>query len=181
MPKLRHGQRKQHKFFFSADTLTTEPEPVAESEPAETEITAEEKTEPVPQANPTSRAASKSAPVSFEPKSGDKTVIDGKPHIWIPGFGWIEDQGGGSHGTVAKDMYEKGNKIGVMGGGTTVGNPATSLPATRLASWVAAQLFTAKAISTSRLELWAAKNRRESQPLSHPRSRIRQATSFTSS
>ena len=34
--------------------------------------------------------------------------------IFIPGFGWVENEGGGSSGTVAQDMYENGNKIGVM-------------------------------------------------------------------
>ncbi|MCD8362361.1 MAG: hypothetical protein LUC98_05260 [Lachnospiraceae bacterium] len=34
--------------------------------------------------------------------------------IYIPGFGWVENEGGGSSGTVAGDMYENGNKIGSM-------------------------------------------------------------------
>jgi len=39
------------------------------------------------------------------------------------------DQGRGCEnvGTVAADMYENGNKIGVMGGGTTVGKPGDEL------------------------------------------------------
>ncbi len=44
------------------------------------------------------------------PKSGDKK--DGK--IYVPGFGWVEDNGGGGSGTTADDMYENGNKIGEM-------------------------------------------------------------------
>lgn len=44
------------------------------------------------------------------PKSGDKK--DGK--IYVPGFGWIDDNGGGGSGTTAGDMYENGNKIGNM-------------------------------------------------------------------
>lgn len=48
------------------------------------------------------------------PAPGSKAVIDGKPSVWIPGFGWIEDNGGGNVGTVAEDMYESGNKIGIM-------------------------------------------------------------------
>ena len=47
---------------------------------------------------------------STTPKSGDKK--DGK--IYVPGFGWIEDNGGGGSGTTAEDMYENGNKIGDM-------------------------------------------------------------------
>lgn len=34
--------------------------------------------------------------------------------IYIPGFGWVENQGGGASGTTAGDMYENGNKIGSM-------------------------------------------------------------------
>jgi len=34
--------------------------------------------------------------------------------IYIPGFGWVEDNGGGSSGTTAEDMYESGIKIGTM-------------------------------------------------------------------
>ena len=58
------------------------------------------------------------APVQekHKPVPGSKTVIDGKPYIWVPGFGWIEDNGRGSTGTVAKDMYENDHKIGIMGG-----------------------------------------------------------------
>lgn len=48
------------------------------------------------------------------PAPGSKAVIDGKPSVWIPGFGWIEDNGGGNVGTIAEDMYENGNKIGIM-------------------------------------------------------------------
>ena len=48
------------------------------------------------------------------PAPGSKAVIDGKPSVWIPGFGWIEDNGGGNVGTVAEDMYENGHKIGIM-------------------------------------------------------------------
>ena len=47
---------------------------------------------------------------SNEPKGGEKK--DGK--VYFPGFGWIDDEGGGSSGTTAEDMYENGNKIGNM-------------------------------------------------------------------
>lgn len=99
-----------------------EPKPVAESEPVKNVITAEEKTEQVSPAEPTFRAVSKPASVSAEPKPGDRTVIDGKPHIWIPGFGWIVDEGGGSVGTTVGNPGDEltGNKVGIMGGGTTV-------------------------------------------------------------
>jgi len=45
-----------------------------------------------------------------EPAHGDKK--DGM--IFVDGFGWIVDKGGGGAGSLAEDMYENGNKIGVM-------------------------------------------------------------------
>ena len=45
-----------------------------------------------------------------EPQAGD---TEGS-QIYIPGFGWVDNQGGGSSGTSAGDMYENGNKIGSM-------------------------------------------------------------------
>lgn len=44
------------------------------------------------------------------PQAGDTS--GGK--VYIPGFGWVENQGGGASGTTAGDMYENGNKIGSM-------------------------------------------------------------------
>ena len=44
------------------------------------------------------------------PQAGDTS--GGK--IYIPGFGWVENQGGGASGITAGDMYENGNKIGAM-------------------------------------------------------------------
>lgn len=88
-------------------------------EPPKTEITAEEKTETAPPAE-LARVVLKSTPSSSEPKSGDRTVIDGKPHIWIPGFGWILDEGGGSVGTTVGNPGDEltGNKVGIMGDAT---------------------------------------------------------------
>mgnify|MGYP007025213280 CR=1 FL=1 len=43
------------------------------------------------------------------PKTGD--TKDGM--VYVEGFGWLSDEGAGS-GTYAGDMYENGNKIGIM-------------------------------------------------------------------
>lgn len=43
------------------------------------------------------------------PKTGD--TKDGM--VYVEGFGWLPDEGEGS-GTYAGDMYENGNKIGIM-------------------------------------------------------------------
>lgn len=48
---------------------------------------------------------------SDTPKHGD--TKDGK--IYINGFGWVVDEGGGGSGEPAPDMYENGNKIGYFG------------------------------------------------------------------
>ncbi len=48
---------------------------------------------------------------SDTPKHGDKK--DGQ--IYINGFGWIKDEGGGGVCEPAPDMYENGNKIGYFG------------------------------------------------------------------
>ncbi len=87
--EIEAPSEKSPQIFLSAYTPAPQAEPISESELSKTDITAEEKTEPL-----APRTASKSVPASTEPKSGDKAVIDGKPHVWIPGFGWIVDEGG---------------------------------------------------------------------------------------
>lgn len=47
---------------------------------------------------------------SNQPQAGDTQ----NGTIYIPGFGWVENNGGGGSGTTADDMYENGNKIGNM-------------------------------------------------------------------
>ena len=48
---------------------------------------------------------------SDTPKHGDKK--DGM--IYINGFGWVVDEGGGGEGEYLEGMYENGNKIGYFG------------------------------------------------------------------
>lgn len=48
---------------------------------------------------------------SDTPKHGDKK--DGQ--IYIDGFGWIKDEGGGGIGYTDNEMYQNGNKIGYFG------------------------------------------------------------------
>lgn len=50
-----------------------------------------------------------------QPENGTPSHGDTKDGmIYIDGFGWIPNEGGGGSGTVADDMYENGNKIGIM-------------------------------------------------------------------
>mgnify|MGYP000861922626 FL=1 len=115
--KIEARSEEKPHILISADIPTPAARAVTGSEQPITEITAEEKTEPAP------KPVSKSAPDSTEPKPGDRTVIDGKPHVWIPGFGWIVDEGGGSIGTMVGNPGDQltGNKVGIMGI-TTVGS-----------------------------------------------------------
>ena len=48
-------------------------------------------------------------PPAGQPQAGD--VKDGK--TYLPGFGYIENSGE-NQGQYAEDMYENGNKIGIM-------------------------------------------------------------------
>lgn len=42
--------------------------------------------------------------------------------MWIPGFGWVKDEGGGSVSIPVDGKGDINKQVGVMGGGTTVGN-----------------------------------------------------------
>lgn len=48
---------------------------------------------------------------SDTPKHGDRK--DGM--IYINGFGWVKDEGGGGIGYTDTEMYQNGNKIGYFG------------------------------------------------------------------
>lgn len=85
-----------------------------------TAVTAEkEEVEVLPTATATPTQNTAEMPTN-EPKMGDTRVVDGQKQVYFLGFGWIEDNGGGSYGIIAEDLYENGNKIGSMGG--TVGH-----------------------------------------------------------
>lgn len=49
-------------------------------------------------------------PADNTPSHGD--TKDGM--IYIDGFGWVPNEGGGGSGSTADDMYENGNKVGIM-------------------------------------------------------------------
>lgn len=76
----------------------------------EKQFEAEQKTAPPMQTEPAPvhPTQSESAP---EPIANDNELAD---MVYVPGFGWIESQGP-NHVEYAEDMYENGNKIGIMG------------------------------------------------------------------
>ena len=84
------------------EPASPEPEPAPTETPAapEAQLTPEQEsvTEPAPE-TVTNQTA-------IEPQAGDMAYVEG--------FGWIESQGP-NHVEYAEDMYENGNKIGIMG------------------------------------------------------------------
>lgn len=113
------------QILLSADTSVPVVKSVAENEPPKFEIMAEKETSK-PAKTQTAQLVKSTASAS-EPRNGEVRVVDGERQIYLLGFGWIKDESGESYGTFAADMYENGNKIGVMCGGTMVGNPGDKL------------------------------------------------------
>lgn len=97
--------------------------PEAESDP---EVTAEEMSAPTPEIEKQFEAEQKSAPpMQTEPAPVHPTQSESAPEpivndneladmVYVPGFGWMRSEGP-NHVEYAEDMYENGNKIGIMG------------------------------------------------------------------
>ena len=70
---------------------------------------------PEPTRTPTPPEKEKTAVPKQEPEATSASP-DSAPDnmVYVPGFGWIESQGP-NHVEYAEDMYENGNKIGIMG------------------------------------------------------------------
>ena len=66
-------------------------------------------TKPAYEEKPEKKPENPAPPVDDTPKTGD--TKDGM--VYVEGFGWLPDEGAGS-GTAADDMYENGNKVGIM-------------------------------------------------------------------
>ena len=89
-------------------------EGISEPETAPTEPAAVP--EPVPEPMPEPIPASEITPAPESTPEPTPTAIDSQPSdmVYVPGFGWLESQGP-NHVEYAEDMYENGNKIGIMG------------------------------------------------------------------
>lgn len=128
--EARSEQKSQT--LISVDMPTPMAEAVTERNPPETEVTTEKETG---ESAPAQTALSvKQSPTSSEPHNGDVRIVDGEKPIYLLGFGWIKDEGGGSvgtmvGGTIAEDMYESGHKIGIMGGAESAPSNSPSPPA----------------------------------------------------
>ena len=75
------------------------PEPSPAQTPPASEVPVPPEQNATPQQEPEPAPAPDSAPDNM---------------VYVPGFGWIESQGP-NHVEYAEDMYENGNKIGIMG------------------------------------------------------------------
>ena len=95
----------------SAPETTTEELPVPAPE-IEDEPVAEQKSAPPTQTDPTPVQ-----PAQLEPKTAPESIANDNEladMVYVPGFGWIRSEGP-NHVEYAEDMYENGNKIGIMG------------------------------------------------------------------
>ena len=109
LPAITEKQESEMPETKSAPETTTEELPVPAPE-IEDEPVAEQKSAPPTQTDPTPvhPTQSESAP---EPITNDNGLAD---MVYVPGFGWIQSEGP-NHVEYAEDMYENGNKIGIMG------------------------------------------------------------------
>lgn len=107
------GNRKETEMpetKLATETTTEElpiPAPEIEDEPV-----AEQKSAPPTQTDPTPVQ-----PAQLEPKTAPESIANDNEladMVYVPGFGWIESQGP-NQVEYAEDMYENGNKIGIMG------------------------------------------------------------------
>ncbi len=107
-PLPTEGEKVEIPQAEPLDDIIQEPLPVPEGIPEILEA------QPMPEPEPESEPASTPAPTPTPGPS--QTVIGPQPGdmVYVPGFGWLECQGPGE---VIHDenIYENGNKIGVMG------------------------------------------------------------------
>ena len=87
-------------------------EDIPESEPVPEEMPVVAEVQSAPEPEPESAPIPIPTPVS----ASSQTVTDSQPGdmVYVPGFGWVECQGPGEV-IYDEDIYENGNKIGVMG------------------------------------------------------------------
>lgn len=98
-----------------AQEIQPDPEKTEDEKPQEPPVLAEDAdvtnpdTKPAYEEEPEKKPENPTPPVDDTPKTGD--TKDGM--VYVEGFGWLPDEGAGS-GTAADDMYENGNKVGIM-------------------------------------------------------------------
>ena len=109
LPVVTEKKESEMPEAESAPEVATEELPIPAPE-IEKQFESEQKTAPPMQTEPAPvhPTQSESAP---EPIANDNELAD---MVYVPGFGWIRSEGP-NHVEYAEDMYENGNKIGIMG------------------------------------------------------------------
>lgn len=95
-PQEEKSEATLQELVEEAD-IALEPSPAQTPPPSEVPVPPDQ--DATPQQKPEPAPAPDSAPDNM---------------VYVPGFGWIESQGP-NHVEYAKDVYENGNKIGIMG------------------------------------------------------------------
>ena len=111
LPAITGKKESEMSETKSVPETTTEELPVPAPE-IEDEPVAEQKSAPPTQTDPTPVQ-----PAQLEPKTAPESIANDNELadiVYVPGFGWIESQGP-NQVEYAEDMYENGNKIGIMG------------------------------------------------------------------
>jgi len=93
--------------------IQPDPEKTEEEKPEEPPAL----TEDADTTNPDTEPTYQEEPEETTPPADDGTPSHGDTKdgmIYIDGFGWVPNEGGGGSGTEAGDMYENGNKVGIM-------------------------------------------------------------------
>ena len=96
-PEEEKSEATRQELVEEAD-ITLGPSPAQTPPPSEVPVPPEQDATPQQEPEP-NQASPESEPANM---------------VYVPGFGWIESQGP-NHAEYAEDMYENGNKIGIMG------------------------------------------------------------------
>lgn len=120
--EIRVRSEETSPIFLSTEIYASKSKTIAESEPTETNLTAEETTQKPAHTPIQAVQPAKQSSISVEPSAGDVRVVDGVKQLYIEGFGWIKDEGGGAQGSMVGNPGDEltGNKIAQMGGSVTV-------------------------------------------------------------
>ncbi len=102
-PEKTEDEKPEEPPALTEDADTTKPDaPPALTEDADTTK---------PDAPPAYEKPEDTTPPADDTPSHGDTKDD---MIYIDGFGWVPNEGGGGSGSNADDMYENGNKVGIM-------------------------------------------------------------------
>ena len=88
----------------------------AEPQPAHSEALVATQVQPTPEPEMASEPVPEPTPEPTPEPPAAQTAVESQTGnmVYVPGFGWIENKGP-NHADYAADMYENGNKIGIMG------------------------------------------------------------------